>query len=80
MCKCVPRSLLDDLAVTLTHFVLLADAIQQELDMIPLLMEHGFKAKGWLVSAPALFRSFSATVHVCSDKPCRFRAGTDHGD
>ena len=23
-------------------------AIQQELDMIPLMMEQGFKAKGWL--------------------------------
>eukprot|EP01046_Picozoa_sp_COSAG06_P064814 COSAG06_NODE_15652_length_1055_cov_0.938285_1_plen_69_part_00 len=28
--------------------VLRIDAMQQELDMIPLMMDQGFKAKGWL--------------------------------
>ena len=49
--------------------VLRTDAMQQELDMVPLMMERGFKAKGWLVSALLSSRRLVTCSDAC--RKCR---------
>ena len=50
--------------------------MQQEVDMIPLMMQRGYKPRGWLVRLQAQFYA----RHLVNDPRANLRSGFDHRD